>query len=233
MLVLHTPGLQPGYLRGAVEALDDRPLYVDYRPDGDVDSWLAQIEALRAQLSVPSFHVFGHGLGGRVAQAYAAAHPASVKRLILCSTAPSLTWLGSRLGRSRAALAQLNDEQFRQLCLDILPLAFANPTLGVEKSVHELFAQEPFCRRAFVSALGCSAELPPIKNKTLILHGRYDRLIWLDEGRQKLLDHLDDAELVVFERSGHFPFLEQPGPFFMAVNPFLKDPSEKLSVTLA
>jgi proline iminopeptidase len=220
LLVLHTPGLEPGYLRACLFALGEPYVFVDYAPDGDVNVWVEQAERLRAEMGVTRWRVLGHGLGGLVAQAYTALHPARVERLLLCATAPRL---GARFCRMRRALESHvdDDQQFRQLCLDVLPAAFGEPALSDE--VHHLFSGLQFSRRMFLTALESPPPEGTIVAKTLILHGRMDRLVWLEEGGERLLDELPDAELIVFERSGHFPFLEQPQPFLETVDEFLHE----------
>ena len=227
MLFLHTPGIGAEYLRAAAQAIDGDPCFLEYEADGDLDGWVAQAEALRARSGVSSWAVFGHGLGGFVAQAYAAAHPARVEKLVLCGTAPSLAWLGPKLTELQRAVATRvgSDAHFKQLCLEVLPLAFASAS-GVPAGLRELFDALTFDRRLFVNALAAARAVEPAAVKTLIIHGRHDRLMWVEPCGHGLLDRLDEAELLVFERSGHFPFLEQPGAFVIAVDAFLRPQAE-------
>jgi proline iminopeptidase len=52
----------------------------------ELSSYLGDIEAIRTQMAVASWHVLGHSWGGLLAQAYTAAHPQRVKSLVLSSS---------------------------------------------------------------------------------------------------------------------------------------------------
>jgi 3-oxoadipate enol-lactonase len=52
-----------------------------------LDEFVADLEALRAQLGIERAHFVGHSLGGMIAPAYAHAHPDRVKSIGLISTA--------------------------------------------------------------------------------------------------------------------------------------------------
>jgi 3-oxoadipate enol-lactonase len=205
MVALHTPGVGARYLRAPLEAIEP-VLTLDY-DDGD---WLSQIDAI----PVEKFHLFGHGLGGFLARRFAALHPERVEKLILCSTAVSLDWLGSRLAWARRALATLDDATLARWFRNLLPVGFANR----ERAMPELF--EGFDAAKLLRALSLEESwTPPVD--TLIVHGRWDWLIRVEEGH-RLMEESNDSELIVLERSGHFPFLEQPGPFVLVVEAFLR-----------
>jgi proline iminopeptidase len=221
LLALHTPGLESDYLEPVARALDEDAVVGDYDTNTDLTGWIAQ--ARQATAGAPCT-VLGHGLGGLVAQGFAAAHSERVETLLLCSTAPSLDWLGERRMQILAALERTDPQEFLRTCHEVLPAAFADP----RSTLTELFANARFDKRLFSRALQIAPPTRACTMRTLILHGRYDRLMWLEEGGQRLLDTLDDAELIVFEKSGHFPFLEQPGPFVMAIDEFLREESAHL-----
>jgi pimeloyl-ACP methyl ester carboxylesterase len=53
--------------------------------------YVTDVEALAAQLQLARFPIVGHSLGGRVAMAYAAAHPERVQGIVVVDIAPGLT----------------------------------------------------------------------------------------------------------------------------------------------
>lgn len=62
--------------------------------------------------------------------------------------------------------------------------------------------------------------LSTITVPTLIVHGRFDRMVPL-EGALMLLGHLPTADLVVLNNCGHWPPFERPREFMAAVRAFL------------
>jgi proline iminopeptidase len=78
----------------------------------DIAAYLADIEAIREHLRLPSWHVLGHSWGGLLAQAYAARHPGRVASLVLSSSSLGVgaEWRQTkqasfRTSRRRAGLA--------------------------------------------------------------------------------------------------------------------------------
>ncbi|MBN1320511.1 MAG: alpha/beta fold hydrolase, partial [Thermoleophilia bacterium] len=66
-----------------------------------------------------------------------------------------------------------------------------------------------------------AAGLPGIETPVLLLCGRHDPQTPLQMAEQ-LHDLLPKARLVVFENSGHSPFVEEPRAFEQAVTEFLR-----------
>jgi len=63
--------------------------------------------------------------------------------------------------------------------------------------------------------------LPSIAAPTLLLWGEIDTATPLRDGRL-MEKKIPDAGLVLFEGCGHYPFLEQPGKFYAAVEYFIR-----------
>ena len=65
------------------------------------------------------------------------------------------------------------------------------------------------------------ALLPKIKSPTLVIAGRQDAFTsWPQADR--IAARMPHAEVVVFERSGHFPWIEEPDSFFDTVLGWLR-----------
>ena len=64
-------------------------------------------------------------------------------------------------------------------------------------------------------------QLPSIDIPTLCLTGRHDFITPPEPGAERLASMLPNAELTVFEDSGHYPFLEEEADFFARVRAFL------------
>jgi proline iminopeptidase len=67
--------------------------------------------------------------------------------------------------------------------------------------------------------------LGEVRASTLVLAGRHDPEAPLPCS-EELLQGIPDADLVLFEQSGHFPFIEEASLFAQTVDAFLKGDHE-------
>jgi pimeloyl-ACP methyl ester carboxylesterase len=165
----------------------------------------------------PRFSLAGHSLGGWVAQEVAAKAPERVSKLFLCDTwtrdDPKAIEYIEGLCRdfliNREATLDKHFQNFlceetyqnQKLCNYIKQLQRKMPT---EKYVRQL--------KALTKNYGTFDLLPKIKAKTLVIHGRQDRVI-SEEECQFLADHIAHAKIALIEQSGHVTPLEQPQAF--------------------
>jgi proline iminopeptidase len=81
-----------------------------------------------------------------------------------------------------------------------------------------------------VSGTLSGLEVTPLLNRVhcpaLILSGRYDR-ICPPVVQMEIAEALPDGELVIFEKSGHRPFIEEPAKFFEVTGQFLLEVTDK------
>ena len=66
-----------------------------------------------------------------------------------------------------------------------------------------------------------SGDIEAITAPTLIIHGRYDRMVALEVSIQALA-HIDDSRLVVINHCGHWTPYEKPEEYTSFVLPFLQ-----------
>ena len=200
------------------------------------------VEALAASGVTGPVDVFGHSMAGLVALAFALHHPALVKRLVLVGTGSG----GPAYMRSAGALWNRTHPDFRKLAalgfLHILwpsrgselamlnfieRASFHDPTLAAAEEVGWRDWLRPRRGRSdwhrIAKKLDYGAELHRVAVPTLVLCGRHDPQ-FPPTASLELADEIPGAELVWFERSGHYPFLEEPGPFWAAVQSFLSAP---------
>ena len=64
-------------------------------------------------------------------------------------------------------------------------------------------------------------ELKNVKAKTLIVAGRYDGVSTLEFAVQYKI-FMPKAQFVMFEQSGHNPYLEEPEKFYKLFDAFIK-----------
>ncbi len=70
------------------------------------------------------------------------------------------------------------------------------------------------------------AGLSNYKGPALIMGGRYDR-ICPPINQLEIADALENAQLVIFEHSGHAPFIEEPLRFLTVVSEFIREVSAR------
>jgi len=253
LLLLHGGmGLDHSYFRPWLDPLaeSNRVIYVDQRGHGrssPIDSfegivlsdWVEDVEALRGFFRLDRFVLFGHSAGGIVAQAYAREHGERLAGLVLCNTACCFDYFEEFLDAVslRANLRQLesvqrlftvgpsDDEDLRQLSLDVLPLYFsaAHRSLADETISHISFRANPY--RHFAATVFATFDsrpwLPTIETRTLVLDGAEDVVTPTARAGARLRALLPNATHFVFDGCGHFPFAENPGEFLTTLRAFL------------
>jgi pimeloyl-ACP methyl ester carboxylesterase len=91
---------------------------------------------------------------------------------------------------------------------------------GMQEAFASMF---PPPRQQGVDALAAYEDrLPAIRARTLLVHGRDDRVVPLATSL-RLLELLDDAELHVFGHCGHWTQIEHTAAFNRLVRDFLTD----------
>lgn len=219
----------------------------EYTLTRDVDD----LEELRKALGLGTIDVLGHSYGGIVAQAFAIRYPKSVRHLILADTAfdaAALQSYNENLNREvrnqypevwekmealRAKGATTCSKEYEAVPDVPLPLMYFYNGENAKKLDDSPMSMEVACAIAgpsfdvrFSSDLGridFRRELKQLTMPTLILAGRYDRVLYPSISLQyKTL--APQARFVMFEKSGHFPFIEETDQFMQTVEDFLDRP---------
>lgn len=245
----HHDYLLPAFARLADEY---RLLFYDQRAGGrsrvrrptDV-SWrdhVSDLEALRREWDLERLPLLGYSWGALLALLYAAEHPERVRLLALVS--PAAGW-GDYHRRFRDEFERRSDsEAVRRMRqeLEASGLREADPEAywqrRFELSVAGYFRDPEAARdltpfrvqtqaqaATWASLDGHGPELrrrlAGLEVPALIVHGRHDP-IPLDYA-EELAELLGDARLVVLERSGHVPYVEEPDRLFPVVRRFLSE----------
>jgi proline iminopeptidase len=250
ILLMHG-GLGPDhtYFRPWLDALGDESelIYYDHRGGGRSsrldgfdgithETLVKDADQLRAHLCHDKFVLLGHSYGGMLALEYALRHPDHLVGLILCCTA--LAWdYGDELEENAArgtqpeldALARLrqlpiaSDEVFRDLWVAIQPLYFhrVDPRIIAEMDAQTVYSASAYeLSEILLSEFNISDRLHEIVVPTLILVGRHD---WVTPPSQaeRIKQAIPHADVVMFEESGHYPFIEEHHRFIQSVNAWL------------
>lgn len=192
-------------------------------------------DALRGHLGHERIAVLGFSSGGYAAIEYTLRSPQRVSHLILVSTSPAweLQDIAAQAARKGATpeqvsvLAQLesirSDGNLREAFRTLLPLYFFHysPEIG-----EQLIAPIHFSAATFTHGLQLlkgysrAGDLKDITAPTLVIAGQ-DDFIQPAYQSERLHNGLPHSRLVIFEHSGHFPFIEEPEAFFRVVRSWL------------
>lgn len=203
------------------------------------EQWVADIDALRAWAGAESLVMAGGSYGGFLAMEYAIAHPDRVLALVLRDTAPDHSHEEAAMANARASsrievdedkLARImegrirDNEDFRDCWASILPLYDheydpASIAARVE-AVDYHYATHNYAFAVNQHHYDVKPGLPSVGCPTLVTVGRSD---WITpvECSETIASLVPGAELVVFEKSGHSPPMEEPERFQQVVRDFL------------
>jgi proline iminopeptidase len=213
-------------------------------PVGDMAEMLESADETLDRLGIEGpVDVMGHSMGGLSALAFAIERPQRTRRLVLANSLSgfpaSARWgfpgsafrptdldywrvilWGMRVGSGRGDLAlhkKLQNLMNRVSYYDASRFA----PLPIEADDHEKgIPIRMIWNRNMYRKLSYAERLGLVRVPTLLLAGRHDPATPL-----ACLEELDrgipDSRLQVFERSGHFPFIEETGAFSEAVETFL------------
>jgi len=238
-------GLDHTYLRG-LDNLGDvlRLIYYDHRHNGRsgrppldtlTHTQLADdAEALRQHLGLGKVAVLGHSYGGFIALEYALRHPDSLSHLLLLNTAPvfnygeeiinNATAMGATPEMLEALVASSSDDEAMKRVLKLIfPLYFYR----YQPAYDALLANTIVCaalegqQEKMLSKYNTLPHLHEIGCPTLILAGHHD---FICPPSQAHIMHarVPQSRLVVFENSGHFPWIEEPELFIQTVKAWLQ-----------
>lgn len=201
------------------------------RPDGfsyTLQNWVDQLIGFLDALELPTVSLVGNSFGGAIALRLAVTHPERVNKLVLMGSVgvpfPITEALDAVWGYqpSLEEMRRIMDHfaYSRELVTD--ELAQVRYEASVRPGFQESFAAMfPAPRQRWVDALSTPHEqIAQLKRPTLIVHGRDDKVIPLATSL-RLHELIDDSELHVFGRCGHWTQIERSGPFTALVTAFL------------
>jgi proline iminopeptidase len=202
------------------------------------------VDALATALGLDRYVVLGHSFGALVALQHAVDFSGRPAGSVISSGAPSERLLMSHVERelerfepvelreqvqaswAREAHARTQDE-VRDLLDDQLPFHFADPR---DPRIEEMRAAmtgavyaPDVLRAAATEGYGhieVEDRLGDVRHAMLVLAGRHDRTCSVGAA-EVIAGGVPDAELVVFEHSGHMTFVEEPDAYVAAVRRFL------------
>lgn len=197
------------------------------------ETWLDQIVSFLDAKNIEKTHVIGNSFGGSMALALAIAHPERVDRLVLMGSVgvpfeltPGLdaVWGYSPSIENMKAIMRTFAYDQTLIGDDLARMRYeASIRPGVQESYSAMF---PAPRQRWVDAMAhAEQDVRKLRCKTLLIHGRDDQVIPLSTSLT-LLDWIDQSELHVFGRCGHWTQIEHAAKFTRLVTDFLSEAPE-------
>lgn len=202
----------------------DRPVGIAYT----MDTWVQQALDLMDALEVPQVDLVGNSFGGALSLALAIRAPQRVRRLVLMGSVgvpfaitpgldavwgyqPSLAQMKGLLDIFAYSRALVTDE-LAQLRYE------ASIRPGFQESFAAMF---PAPRQRWVDSMVRSeADIRALPHETLIMHGREDEVIPL-QNSLTLSQWIPNSQLHVFGHCGHWTQIEHAARFARLVTDFL------------
>ena len=192
-------------------------------------------------LDLDRYAVLGHSFGAFVALRHAFDHRRPPAATIVSSGVPAARWMeemdldafepADLREQVRASLEREAEVDSHEGVIDLIrdqfPLHFADPRdPRIEGAVADLTAgrmSADVLRHAATGDVGdldVEDRLGEIAHPVLVLSGRHDRMTTA-AAAEFMARNIAGAELVVFERSAHMAFIEEPAAYVAAVRDFL------------
>ena len=200
---------------------------------------IADLDAVRASLGADKIDLLGHSWGGYLVMAYTALHPEHIRHLMIVDSAapkwddtvflfkdvfPEAIERENALGFAEA----LGDTvSYAADIHEYLQMLFWSPENRDRFMTH---ASEYSNNRnvnevlnADLKRFDLNPELPKFRCPTLVITGRYDMNV-APSVAWKIHKAIANSQFVVFEKSGHLPYFEEPEKFVHTIEDFLGAP---------
>lgn len=196
----------------------------------NMDTWIKQAIDFLDALNIDQCDLVGNSFGGALALALAVLHPERIRKIVLMGSMGvefELTegdGLDAVWGYTPSVenMAKMLDMFVYNKAIATDDLARMRYEASIEPGFQEAFSSMfPAPRKDYVKEMARYEDrISEIKNPTLIVHGREDRVIPVDNS-YKLINMIEKSELHVFGQCGHWTQIEKSKEFAGLVNLFL------------
>ena len=209
-------------------------------------NYASDVDALRRHLGLEKAMLMGWSHGGMVALEYAIRYPDSLSKLILFDTS---AYFGEFLSDVEASVQAFKNEPWFEDSLDALKKEWAGE-YQTDEDMGRLWQREKkFYFKKFDARAQAYAErtkdtlikiaplrvfnekeapsfdlrlqLKNINVPTLIIVGRHDFITNVEMAKE-MAARIPNAQMEVFEESGHYGFVEEPEKFYRVVKEFVE-----------
>lgn len=188
------------------------------KKDFTVSDYSNLVESLIKKLNLKKPNLLGHSVGGRIAIKLAAKNPQTIDKLILEDAA------GIRPKRDiPKVFFYVSTKVFKLLLPNIFNLREKVRRIFY-KSLESDYINAGQLKETLKNILDedLTAEIPKIKNQTLLIWGQKDPTLEASiKNGKKMYRLIPNARLEIFENSGHFPHLDNPKRFTYFIKDFL------------
>jgi len=223
-----------------------RLIYYDHRGNGrsgrpplatlTYEQFAADADGLTQRLGIQQTAVMGFSAGGAIALHYALTYPERMSHLILVGAHAAWDYtheIESSLARFPTTPEQLaaftvvhpkTDDEYQQMFETIMPLYYHrfDPAMNqrfLERVAWSVSAYHRY--NELIVTHDVVARLGEIRAPTLVIVGRDDFVTPIAQA-ERIARGITNAELVVFDRSGHMPYIEEAQRFRKLVREWVK-----------
>jgi proline iminopeptidase len=202
--------------------------------------WVETADGLRRQLGHEKLMVFGHSYGGILALEYTLRHPDRVLALIVSNCAPAFDYPEAVMANAQR---KASSEAEFQAVVDVLSRPVANDAEAAAafRRIHPLYFHDYDPGRhdrvlqdaefratalnrsmfACLPTFNVVGRLGEIAVPTLVLSGADDWIMPPEHAGARLAAGIPAAEHVIFDESGHWPFVEETDRYLAVVRQWL------------
>lgn len=238
-------GLSHDYFRPYFDKLAESHTVVYYdhlgngkseRPDDfavlTFDRLVSDAAELMTALGHETFVLIGHSFGGFIAQEFASAHGNRLAGLVLIDTVPAFDYHPTVSGSDAqmAAFGKLfsepmaDDADWQATWAPVFQMYFHqwDDEVGADLNARTVYEHRAWnAGSALLGSYNTLEKLPNVGARALVIAGRHDGITPPEPGAERIAGALPHAELAIFERSGHYPFIEEEAAFFETLSAWL------------
>lgn len=238
-------GLSHDYLRPYFDQLAETNTVVYYdhlgngqsaKPDDYAEMTFERLISdgaeLMSTLGHETFTLIGHSYGGFIAQEFAATNMDRLDGLVLIDTVPVFDYAPTVSGSDEqmAAFGKMfsapmaDDADWQATWSPVVKMYFHQ---WDDAKGADIDARTKYEHRAWnasgplLATFNTLEKLPEITVDALVMSGRHDGITPAGPGAERIAELLPNAELKVFENSGHYPFIEEEDAFFATLTAWL------------
>jgi len=224
-------------------------------PEGDMDEMLsAAIETLDRMGIDQPIDVVGHSMSGLTALAFAVEYPDRTNKLVLIGAMSGFPAV-LKHGMPKSVWKMTDADYWRFIFLG-LKVKSGFGTLADHKRLQNIMSRESYYDKSMFTGLSIepndkhqgipirekvwggnlfnqldySDRLSSVKAPTLIVAGRHDPEA-PPACSEELNEGIQSSELIIFELSGHYPFLEEPEAFAEVLQQFLNQEQSAFTIS--